>query len=72
MCRCLSLTLPLTQPTEISIICFTKEENFLMQFYVIIHQMNFSIVYVNYLAEKTNKMENIYLPTALFYKYSKK
>ena len=57
MCRCLSLTLPLTQPTEISIICFTKEENFLMQFYVIIHQMNFSIVYVNYLANKTNKME---------------
>ena len=56
MCRCLSLTLPLTQLTEISIICFTKEENFLMQFYVIIHQMNFSIVYVNYLAEKTNKM----------------
>ena len=52
MCRCLSLTLPLTQLTEISIICLTKEENFLMQFHVIIHQMNLSVVYANYLAEK--------------------
>ena len=66
MCRCLSLTLPLTQPTEISIICFTKEENFLMQFYVIIHQMNFSIVYVNYLAEKTNKMEKYIFASRTF------
>ena len=54
MCCCLSLTLPLTQLTEISIICLTKEEN-----HVIIHQMNLSVVYANYLAEK--KMENTYI-----------
>ena len=59
MRRCLSLTLPLTQLTEISIICLTKEENFLMQFHVIIHQMNLSVVYAIYLAEK--KMENTYI-----------
>ena len=71
MCRCLSLTLPLTQLTEISIICLTKEENFLMQFHVIIHQMNLSVVYANYLAEKKIG-KYIYLPIALFYKHSKK